>query len=147
MSDPKPPRGIPSWAYQSFLRIAEPRVVRLMQFCIYVVTVIGGVSAWVSPPNSIEGVLGGALTSVWAVLLVLGGVLGLSSVLRGVWWLERAGVAFCATGLLMYAVVVASLQLSQTGSRIMQLCVIVIALFSFGIRWVRIRRYPYDPEK
>lgn len=141
------PKGVPSWAYASFMRIAEPRVVRLLQFGVYMAAIIGGSSSWISPPNSIEGVLGIVLTSIWAAALILGGLLGASSVLQGVWWLERAGVAFCATGLAMYAVVVFSLQVNSPGNRIPQLCVIAIGLLSLAVRWVRIRKYPYDPEK
>lgn len=117
-----------------------------MQFIIYVICIIGGVSAWVVPPQSIEGVLGGALTTLWGFFLVAGGTLGASSVLQGTWWLERAGVLCCATGLAIYAVVVLSLHLLESGSRLMQLAAILIALMSFVVRWIRIRRYAYDPE-
>lgn len=143
----KAPRYVPGWAYELFLRIAEPRVVRIMQFFVYVVAIIGGLSTWFSPPESIANSLGYVLTIIWGASLLIGGTLGVSSVLRGTWWLERAGVIFCSTGIAMYGVVATFLQVENNGqSRFMQIATIAIALISFAVRWVRIRRYAYDPE-
>jgi hypothetical protein len=116
-----------------------------MWFFIYAVVACGGVSAWIQPPESIFGVFGAGLTTFWGLFLVGGGLLGMGSVLRGSWWVERTGVVFCGTGMALYGVAVVSL-LSGPGSRWMQLCIIVIAVLSLMVRWVRIRDDAYDPE-
>ena len=141
------PGLVPHWLYGLFMRIAEPRITRLMHFVIYVVSLLGGISAWTTPPISIEGVLGSTLTTLWGAFLIVGGICGAASVLQGVWWVERIAVLALATGLSIYCVVVLGLEFTHPGTRQMQLTVIAVALISLLIRWVGIRRYAYDPER
>jgi hypothetical protein len=141
------PSYVPLWAFRLFLRIAEPRVVRLLQFAVYIVLLLGGVSAWWAPPEAIAQSLGAVLTGVWGGLLILGGLLGSSSDLRGSWWVERAGLSFCAAGIAIYGINAVFLEVSHAGpSRLMQVATIAAVLLQLAIRWVRIRRYAYDPE-
>lgn len=136
-----------SLARRLWLRVQEPRVITVYQCVIYVAVTLTGIAALLSPPMSIEGAIGPLLTRMFAVFLLTGGALGAIAVLPGIWWLERAAVIACATGALIYAGVVLSLQVTQTGSRLVQLGVIVWALLSIAQRWHRIRRYAYDPER
>ena len=140
------PRHVPHWLFALFLRIKEPRSTRIAFFLIYVILIIGGSSAFSGPPMSIENVLGAALTISWGSLLMIGGIFGASSVLRGAWWAERAGIAFVAGGFAMYGVVVISQQIARAGNFKMQLCLITICLITLAWRWTEIRRYAYDPE-
>ena len=140
------PRHVPHWLFALFLRVKEPRSTRIAFFLIYLILIVGGSSAFTGPPMSIEHVLGVALTIMWGSLLMLGGAFGASSVLRGSWWAERAGIAFAAGGFAMYGVVVTSQQIMQAGNYKMQLCIIAVALITLTLRWTQIRRYAYDPE-
>lgn len=128
-------------------RIQEPKVITIYQFVIYTVVALTGLAAWFFPPTSIEGAIGPLLTQMFAAFLVTGGTLGAVAVLPGIWWLERAAVLACATGALIYGGVVLSLHVTQSGSRLVQLGVIIWALLSITQRWHRIRRYAYDPER
>lgn len=130
-----------------YLRIQEPRVVSIIQWLIYLVTLGIGVTAFQRPPSSIEGALGVTLTTIWAVFLIVGGVLGAIAALPGIWWLERVAVLACGTGALMYGSVVLSLHYSETGNRLPQLGFVAIAVCAFAKRWFEIRRYAYDPER
>ncbi|MFF2621253.1 hypothetical protein [Oerskovia jenensis] len=130
-----------------YLRIQEPRVVSIIQWLIYLVTLGIGVTAFQRPPSSIEGALGVTLTTIWAVFLIVGGVLGAIAALPGIWWLERVAVLACVTGALMYGSVVLNLHYSETGNRLPQLGFVAIAILAFTQRWFRIRRYAYDPER
>lgn len=130
-----------------YLRIQEPRVASIMQWVIYLASLSVGVSAFQRPPSSIEGALGVTLTTAWAVFLIVGGVLGATAALPGIWWLERVAVLACVTGALMYGSVVLNLHYSETGNRLPQLGFVAIALLAFAKRWFEIRRYAYDPER
>jgi hypothetical protein len=140
------PHRVPHWLFALFMRIKEPRSTRLAFFCIYLILFLGGISSFYGPPLTIEAVLGAGLTAAWGILFTLGGALGASSVLRGSWWMERAGLIFCATAYGMYGVVITGLQLSESRPYSMQLCIIAVALITLVLRWSQIRRYQFDPE-
>jgi len=140
------PRHVPHWLHALFMRIKEPRSTRLAFFCIYLILVLGGSSAFTSPPASIGNTLGAAMTILWGVFFIAGGILGASSVLRGSWWVERVGLFCSSTAFAMYAVVITFLQIQQAGPYLMQLCIIAVALTTLTLRWTQIRRYAYDPE-
>jgi len=141
------PRHVPRWAHELFMRIKEPRSTRLAFFLIYLILGLGGFSSFSAPPRSIETVLGDNMTLFWGGAMIIGGLLGASSVLRGSWWVERAGLMFCATGFAMYAVVVTDQQLASAGAYKMQLAIIATALITLILRWTNIRRGTYDPEQ
>lgn len=129
------------------MSVHEPRVERLIQFTIYVVVIGGGLSAWVDAPSAVAWTIGAPLTFAWGALMVLGGLLGASSVLRGSWWVERSAIAFAAGGIAIYASAGFFIQASGVGpARGPSIAVTVIALLSLAGRWRRIRRYAYDPE-
>lgn len=129
-----------------FMLIAEPRVARVIQFGVYLAILGAGLAALVDPPRATVGVLGPALTFLWASFLILGGLLGAVAVLPGIWWLERAAVIATGVGVAMYGVVVLSLQLEPPSGRLTQLAVIVALLLSQAHRWTQIRRYDLAPK-
>ncbi|MHA7270391.1 hypothetical protein [Arthrobacter sp. HLT1-20] len=135
------------WTLAVWLRIQEPRIITVIQFGVYLAAAAGGLSAVVSPPHSIEATAGTGLTIYWAWLLLLGGVLGAVAVLPGIWWLERSAVLACLGASLIYGVNTLALHLSDPGNRLVQLFMIVIVSLHFITRWLRIRRYAYDPER
>lgn len=124
-----------------FLKIAEPRVVRLIQCGVYVILTTAGWYVATHPPTSFLFVLGPSLVHVFAGFLVAGGTAGALAVLPGVWWLERMGVVALWTGLGIFAVVAAALGISMVGF------LIALALGgSLAIRWTEIRRYEVAPR-
>lgn len=135
------------WTVAVWLRIREPRIISVTQFFIYLAATGGGLSAVLSPPRSIEATAGAGLTFYWAILLLVGGVLGAVAVLPGIWWLERSAVLACLGASLIYSVNVISLQISESGNRLVQLSMLTIVALHFVTRWFRIRRYAYDPER
>ena len=100
-----------SFLQSAFMRIAEPRVIRVIQFFVYLAVTAGGIALVIAPPPEFESVLGTVLTYVVGAFLLSGGVVGMFSVLPGIWWLERAAVLMLITGLSMYAVVAISMTL------------------------------------
>lgn len=127
-------------------RIREPRVVSTLRFCMYLVMLLGAVTALISPPRSIEGAVGELAMTGLATLLAFGGVLGAIAALPGIWWLERTAILAITLALGIYGLVVVSMHLGGEGNRLLQLSIVVGLMLSQAIRWVRIRERPYDPE-
>lgn len=130
------------WLSQGFQLIAEPRVVRVVQFGIYVCLLTAGSLVVSTPPRSFEGVLGQTLVTVLGVFILVGGVLGAVAVLPGIWWLERAGILALATGLAMYSTIAVTLGVSPIG-----FVIGVAFILTFVQRWMEIRRFDLAPKR
>lgn len=125
-----------------FLKIEEPRVVRLLHFVIYVSMAIIGSVYLSNPPHPYEGVLGQILAIILGALVLLGGLLGAFAVLPGIWWVERLGVISLMTGLTMYLVVTLSVQASPINVGLAWAVIV-----SLIIRWLHIRDFQYAPGR
>ena len=129
-------------SYRLFMKIAEPRVVRLLHFGIYVCMLTAGFGVLSYPPRSFDSLVGTTLVYIFGAFVFLGGLLGAVSVLPGVWWLERVGILALITGMLMYIAMIIELGSSPIGF------VIPIAFsFTFALRWLEIRRYQLAPRE
>ncbi len=127
--------------------VQEPKVVTVLHWVAYLVALGVGVSALLDPPSSVAGELGPLLTTIWAGSFILGGTLGAVATLPGIWWLERAGVIACVTGLAVWVMVTVVLELTiPDGNRWPQAGALTILGLLLAVRWFRIRRYAYDPE-
>lgn len=130
---------------KAWAAITEPRHMSVIYGAIYTVAAFGGVVTLVVPPQTISGELGPALSAIWACLFLGGGLLGMSTVLQGWWKWERWASAFMLAGLGIYAFVIASLHLSEQGSRLTQLSVLLLAASVFIVRLALIRGRTYGP--
>lgn len=127
--------------------IREPRVVTLIQTLIYLLCAAGGLATILWPPVSVQGQYGVIITAAWGWFALLGGTLGVVSCPRGIWLIEKPALMLCATALALYAGMILSLHLIESGNRLSQFFFVTIALFHFIARYMRIHRYAYDPEK
>lgn len=125
--------------YRLFLKIAEPRVVRLGFFAAYICMTIGGATVFIHPPRSFQNIEIYWLTLNWvlAAFLLLGGILSSVAVLPGIWWLERTGLAAMITAMLLFSIFASGAYGSIT---------IAIAIL-LALRWREIRRYQLAPLK
>lgn len=134
-------------------KIVSPKHMTLAYFCIYAVTVIGGLVSVFIPPVTLQYELGPALTVIWGSLILLGGITGLVSVLPGWWWLERLGIVLAVTGIGIYFAILVYIQLEiysspyAAGSRWTQLSMTFLAMSVFIVRWLFIRAYSFAPRK
>jgi len=125
-----------------FLKIEEPRMVRILQFGLYGTMIIIGSLYLVSAPSRVENLLGTTLATVLGVLVVLGGMLGGVAVLPGIWWVERLGIIALWTGLGVYIVVGLSIYISLLGVGLAWALV-----FALAIRWVQIKDFQFAPGR
>lgn len=108
---------MPAAAKRLFLLIEEPRVSRLLQFAVYILLVVVGLSIVTLPPAKFADLLGGGLTLVFGVALTLGGLLAAVGVLwlPGAQWIERAGIIALTIGWAIFLVLVIFLGGSVAG--------------------------------
>lgn len=128
---------------KAYLKIAEPRVKRLIYFAIYILLgLIGGASAF-APNAKIEALLGGmGLIYFYGGLIIAGALLCLVSVLPGIWMFERAGLVGLGTGIIMYTITLVLL-----GASIAITLIPTILILVFVIRWLDIKDYMLAPRK
>lgn len=120
--------------YSAYMKIAEPRVVRLIQFLIYVGFLVVGILVLTHVPKSLESAVGYGFVIVFALFLMIGALCSGVAVLPGIWWLERSGLVLLGFGLLMYLVMLVWLNASPVG---IACCAILI--LSFIQRWLEIK--------
>lgn len=120
--------------YSVYMKIAEPRVVRILQFWIYIGMLASGVFVLFQVPHALEKVAGFGFVIMLAGFLVLGALFSAIAVLPGIWWLERTGLVLQAFGLVMYSVMVIALASSPIG-----IAVCLVLVLSFVQRWLEIK--------
>ncbi len=125
-----------------FMRIAEPRHIRLLQFGIYLCMIFAGLGVLTEPSIKFESVVGPTLVYLFGGFLILGSVLGAIAVLPGIWWLERVGIISLATGLSMYVVMIIDIGSSPTG-----IAFILAFMFTFVQRWTEIKGSQLAPRE
>jgi hypothetical protein len=125
-----------------FLKIAEPRIIRLMQFGIYLCMIYAGFKILLEPPPQFNYVLGRVLAYMFGTFIFFGAVFGAIAVLPGIWWLERVGLIALATGMLIYVIVVVALGSSPLG---------IATAIAFGLtflqRWMEIKGPDLAPRE
>lgn len=101
--------------YFVFMKIAEPRVFRVLQFGIYLCLLYAGVDIYMNTPHSLVDAVGDGHVNMIGIFLAVGSAIGALTVLPGVWFLERVGVILVGAGLTMYLVIVINLGTSALG--------------------------------
>lgn len=130
--------------------LPEPRLILVVHMGVYTVFLLCGLVAFQSPPEWMRGSLSHVAMRYWGVLLVLCGVLGASSVLRGHWAVERMGIVSGISGVLMFQAVIIDLAIKYGGGAAFLGIPAVLLLGGLEghmlIRLLRIRRYRFDPD-
>jgi hypothetical protein len=126
-----------------YMKIAEPRVKRLIYFVIYALLgTLGAISAF-RPNERIAEFLGSqTLIYFYGALIVAGAIVCLFSVLPGIWMFERAGMVGSGTGIVLY---VTTLILLGSSPTIVIFPIIIILMFF--LRWLDIKDYLLAPRK
>ena len=125
--------------------LTDPPHQKPVYALVYVITIMTGLATLLMPPRSIEGVLGPLLMNVTGAAWLLGGLVCLVTLFTPWWWLERFGIGLAALGIASYGSVVLTLHVLESGSRLTQLGVIVLAGCLFLVRYLSIREWSYAP--
>lgn len=137
----------PHWIVRAWLRIQEPRALSVIYFLAYAAVFVMGLAVVGDPPRAVQGAIGESLVTLWAGMLVVGGGIGVATVLQGAWLFERAGAILCMVAMLIYGIAMSALPVSQPSLRVATICFVVFSILAFAARLVHTRRYSYDPER
>lgn len=129
-------------AYDVFMNIAEPRIIRLIQFGVYLCMLTAGVGLLSNPPRNFEGVIGITMVYVFGSFIFVGALFGAVAVLPGFWWFERVGIMLLLTGLCIYTIIILAL-----GASLMGVVVAVAFILTFAQRWQEIKRFQLAPRE
>lgn len=128
--------------YRAYLLVAEPRMVRIVLFAIYITFITAGMFVLSQPPEKFVVALSVHLVLLFGAFLALGGVLSAIAVLPGIWWLERVGLLALGTGMLMYLIISATVQGSPVS-----ICVTIAFILFFSLRFMETRQFKLAPRK
>lgn len=128
--------------YRLFMKIAEPRVVRLVHFGIYIAFMVAGISIINYPPSSFQDAIGDTLMDILGAFIFLGATFGALAVLPGIWWLERTGILALGTGMAMSIVVTISVHAPA-----FVIALPIAFIMTYILRWIEIRRYQLAPRE
>lgn len=133
-----------NWPKRVWARIHEPRAVAIIQALIYLALGLGGTTAIIDAPNSLEGAIGEWSMSVLAWMIAGSCALGIPASLFGYQWLEQIIVWGVFGSALLYGGIIVGLQIGSTGNRLLQLSfVLAVALYQV-IRHIRVSGQPFD---
>jgi hypothetical protein len=125
------------------MKIAPPRLRRLAYFVIYTILCVLSTAQLFKPPAPIVHILGGViLVYAFVGFIILGTLIGMFTVLPGVWVFERVALVSISFGVMMYAVVL----LFLGASPLVLGLPLIIMLFMF-IRWLDIKDYLLAPRE
>lgn len=128
-------------------RIPEPRIPNLIVGAAYLSFTLGGAVTLITPPRSLLGIYGMTVMMLVGVFFLVGGLIGILAGTREFWQLERAGIATMGAGVATYSYIVIVLQVTEAGSRLTQLSVLLVALCFLALRLAMIWRYDYKPRE
>lgn len=141
-------KGFNAWTKTWWMRVPEPRDLSLVFTIAYLLSLAGGIVAFVAPPQSISGLTGPVLMSVIGVFLIVGSIMAMFAGAREVWLIERLGVWLMGSAIAVYGIQIGILQFQEIdgGLRYLHLIVSAIALLVFVIRYRLIRIYTFRPR-
>ena len=125
-------------------RVHEPRAVAIIQALIYAVLCVGGITALINAPRTIEGEIGESAMTTLAVILAVSCTLGVPAALFGIQWLERIVVWGVFVSGVIYALIIIGLQYGSTGNRLLQLSFVVAVTLYQIMRFIRVHGAPYN---
>lgn len=128
--------------HRIYMKIAPPRLRRLVYFAIYIILSVLSIAQLMKPPAAIVNALGGMFLVYFTVgFIILGTVIGVITVLPGVWVFERVALVSISFGVVMYSAVLLSLGASPFVTGVP----LLIVLFMF-IRWLDIKDFLLAPQ-
>jgi hypothetical protein len=92
----------------AYTRIKEPRVTRLFHFGVYLITMVGGLVAFLNLPTALIHNIGSFGVTVFGIFGFIGSFMCVVSVIPAITWVERVGIMLLLTAVVMYVVMMLS---------------------------------------
>jgi len=126
-------------------RILEA-AVRVLDLIVYATVFVGGAYALATPPNTVVDSLEGYewLVTIWAILLLVGGLVGFVGRLTRYWLVESPATIAAATGITIYVVVLAQYTFLSITAAVATTLAIVAGAFMVR-RWMELQIFASEP--
>ena len=129
-------------------RLHEPRAISAIYGGVYTIALLVGLYNFFDPPRTImEAADNPFLLYAIAGGISAGGLLGIITVARGLYWVERFAAGILGAGLGLYWIISLWLTLFSGGSRWMSLMTTTFAVILILIRYYWINSRPYNPNR
>ena len=133
---------------RAIARLHEPRIISAVYGGVYTIALLVGLYNFFDPPRTImEAADNPILLYLIAGGISTGGLLGMITVVRGLYWVERFAAGLLGGGLGLYWIISAWLTLFSGGSRWMSLMTTTFAVVLILIRYYWIADRPYNPNR
>lgn len=127
-------------------RRVKEAIIRVIDIITYAAVLAGGFFAVKFTPDSVITLLAGWewVITVWATLLIVGGLLGFIGRLTRVWAIEVPGTAAGISGALIYAVVLANMAF-MTPTALVAEALVIIATLTLFRRYIELQIFTTEP--
>ena len=133
---------------RAIARLHEPRIISAIYGGVYTIALLVGLYNFFDPPRTImEAADNPILLYAIAGGISTGGLLGMITVARGLYWVERYAAGLLGGGIGLYWIISAWLTLFSGGSRWMSLMTTTFAVLLVGMRFYWINDRPYNPNR
>ena len=133
---------------RAIARLHEPRIISAIYGGVYTIALLVGLYNFFDPPRTIvEAADNPILLYAIAGGISAGGLLGMITVARGLYWVERFAAGLLGGGLGLYWIISAWLTIFGGGSRWMSLMTTTFAVILILIRYYWINSRPYNPNR
>ena len=127
--------------------LPEPRATRWLVLGLYGTAVLLGSSALADIPEQVQTAVGHGMTIAMAVLLIIGGLGGMSAVPSGTWRVERGAIWLIVAAATIYSLsIVLAYPLADMGERLIRTGWVAIAVLSLMLRMATIWGADTDPD-
>jgi len=136
------------WVKRAWETLHEPRVISAIYGGVYTIALLVGVYNFFDPPRTIAQ----AANNPWLLYAIngaisLGGALGMITVARGLYWVERYAAGLLSGGLGLYWLISLWLTIFGGGSRWMSLMTTTFSVILILLRYYWIGDRPYNPNR
>ena len=132
---------------RAWATLHEPRWVSAIYGTLYLGYLAFGALSIINPSNTISQAAGTPLTHTMSIAMIVSGVIGVTSVLRGSWWAERFAVISAALGITGYGATTIWLAFSADGFRWWPLMLIMGSSVALAVRPAWIWTREYSPQR
>lgn len=129
--------------------LPEPRATRWLVLTIYSVAAVAGIfSTLADMPDQVEATAGHGLTVAMGVLLILGGMIGVTSIPSGAWRVERGAILLLAAAAAIYilSILLGSYPAADSGEQAIRVGWTSIVMLALAARMATVWGADTDPD-
>lgn len=131
------------WIRRAAMQLHEPRIVSAVYGAAYTLSAIVGLITIFYPPLTFEGLVGQAIMSYIGAAIAAGGILGMVTIIKGCFWVERYAVGLITAGLGFHLLLTIIATIMSLGNRQLTIMALTFAIGFILMRSIWIFKSPY----